>query len=84
MLKGFNSDLVIRGKSYHVQTEDWGTANPFLVSRVFSNGAVLRTIKISYQEALSTGPTQDQQALGLALRKQHQFIIDRIHSGDIK
>jgi hypothetical protein len=44
MVKGFNSDLVIRGKNYHVQTEDWGNANPFLVSRVFSNGAVLKNL----------------------------------------
>lgn len=83
MVKGFNSDLVIRGKNYHVQTEDWGNANPFLVSRVFANGAVLKTFKISYQEALSGGPVQDLQALSLALRKQHQTIIDRLHSGEI-
>lgn len=84
MVKGFNSDLSIRGKSYHVQTEDWGSANPFLVTRVFANGAVLKTIKISYTEALKGGPIQDSQALGLALRKQHQQIIDQLHSGNIK
>ncbi len=84
MVKGFNSDLSIRGKTYHVQTEDWGNANPFLVSRVFANGAVVKTIKISYVEALKGGPIQDHQALGLALRKQHQQIIEQLHSGSIK
>lgn len=83
MLKGFNSDLMIRGKNYHVQTEDWGNANPFLVSRVFANGAVLKTFKVSYQDALAGGPVQDAQALSLALRKQHQQIIDRLHTGEI-
>ena len=84
MVKGYNSDLQIRGKTYHVQTEDWGQANPFLVSRVFANGAVIKTIKTSYLDALRTGPIQDSQALGLALRKQHQDIIDQLHSGGIK
>lgn len=84
MLKGFNSDLNIRGKSYHVQTEDWGSANPYLVSRVFANGAVIKTIKTSYSEALKDGPIHDQQAVGMALRKQHQQIIDQLHSGVIR
>lgn len=84
MVKGFNSDLSIRGKTYHVQTEDWGSRNPFLVSRVFANGAVIKTIKTSYAEALKGGPVQDHQALGLALRKQHQQIIDQLHMGAIR
>lgn len=84
MVKGFNSDLNIRGRTYHVQTEDWGNANPFLVTRVFANGAVLKTIKVSYVDALKGGPVQDQQALGLALRKLHQQTIDQLHSGSIK
>ncbi|PWU22340.1 MAG: hypothetical protein C5B49_00870 [Bdellovibrio sp.] len=84
MVKGYNSDLNIRGKSYHVQTEDWGAANPFLVSRVFANGAVVKTVKTSYTEALRDGPVQDQQALGLALRKQHQNVIDQLHAGQIR
>lgn len=84
MVKGFNSDLSIRGKSYHVQTEDWGNANPYLVSRVFANGAVIKTIKTSYRDALRDGPVQDTQALGLALRKQHQEVIDLLHAGNIR
>lgn len=84
MVKGFNSDLQIRGKTYHVQTEDWGQQNPFLVSRIFANGAVVLTVKTPYFEALKTGPVQDSQALAIALRRQHQNMIEKLHAGEIQ
>lgn len=83
MHKGFNSDLQIRGKAYHVQTEDWGQQNPFLVSRIFANGAVVLTVKTPYNEALQGGPVRDSEALQMALRRQHQMMIEKLHSGEI-
>ncbi len=81
MTKGFNSDLSVRGKKYHIQTEDWGTQNPFIVSRIFCNGAVLKTIKISHDDALRGGPVNDKEAIGLALRRQHNQIMNDLLSG---
>lgn len=76
MLKGYNSDLSVRGKKYHVQTEDWGQNNPFLVSRVFCNGAVVKTVKTSYQEALAEGSIIETEAILQALQRQHRIVID--------
>jgi hypothetical protein len=78
MQKGFNSDITVRGKSYHIQTEDWGMQNPFLVSRIFCNGAVLKTIKTPYDSVLKLGSSQTQEAIKLALRRQHSTIIDTL------
>lgn len=83
MQKGFNSDINVKGKSYHVQTEDWGMQNPFLVSRIFHNGAVLKTIKIAYEQALQSGPRQDPEAIKLALKRQHHQVLDQLVSGQI-
>lgn len=83
MQKGFNSDIQVRGKTYHVQTEDWGTANPFLVSRVFVSGAVLKTVKTSYEQALQTETLKNLEAVKSALRKQHHRICDLIFQGEI-
>lgn len=83
MQKGFNSDITVRGKSYHVQTEDWGKDNPFLVSRIFSNGAVLKTIKVSHTEALKNGPANEVEALKVALKKQHHKVLDQLLSGQV-
>lgn len=83
MNKGFNSDLSVRGKKFHVQTEDWGQQNPFLVSRVFCNGAVVKTIKTSYKDALRGGPVSDFEAISHALRRQHHQIMDDLLAGTL-
>jgi len=87
MEKGFNSDIVYRGMDFHVQSEDWGMDNPFLVSRIYQNGAVIKSIKTSYTEVLGAGPTNrfriDTQAIRLALRDQHQKILDLLLSGHL-
>lgn len=80
MQKGFNSDITVRGQKYHIQTEDWGVQNPFLVSRIFCNGAVMKTIKTPYDSVLKLGSSQTQEAIKLALRRQHSTIIDTLMS----
>jgi hypothetical protein len=82
--KGFNTDIVVEGSKYHIQTEDWGHANPFLVTQIFRNGAVVKSIKTSYREVFVQSDYQGQQALRLAMREQHQKILDRLLSGQLE
>lgn len=81
MLRGHNSDINVKGRSYHVQTEDWGEQNPFLVSRIFSNGAVLKTYKIPYEQALKAASVRTADALKAALQRQHAQVIDALIEG---
>lgn len=83
MEKGFNSDVSWMGSQYHVQTEDWGSANPYLVSRVFQNGAVVKSIKTAYSEVLPHGPAAESKAIRLAMKIQHQQILDLLVSGQL-
>lgn len=83
MEKGFNSDVNWLGSQYHVQTEDWGYTNPYLVSRVFHNGAVVKSIKTSYLEVFSDGPSAESKAIRLAMKIQHQQILDLLLSGKL-
>lgn len=83
MEKGFNSDVAYLGSQYHVQTEDWGMNNPFLVSRVFRNGAVVKSIKTAYTEVLPAGPATESKAIRLAMKIQHQQILDLLLSGKL-
>lgn len=84
MEKGFNSDVNWKGRIFHVQTEDWGRANPYLVSRVFGDGAVLKTVKTSYEEIFSTGPAaMEATSIRLAMKIQHQQILDLLLSGQL-
>ncbi len=80
---GFNSDISLQGKSFHVQTEDWGFANPYFVSRVFSDGAVIKSIKVPYQDILPNGIRSSTQAIRLALNLQHKKILDLLLSGHL-
>jgi hypothetical protein len=84
MQKGYNSDIQVKGQSYHVQTEDWGDQNPFLVSRIFLNGAVIKTIKTSHQEALKQASIRTSDALQAALKLQHNRVLDQLFTGSFK
>ena len=84
MEKGFNSDVTLDGIGFHVQTEDWGRENPFLVSRIFRNGAVLKSIKTPYTEVLPQGNLADPSSVRLAMKVQHDSILDLLVSGQIK
>jgi hypothetical protein len=81
--KGFNSDVSWLGTEYHVQTEDWGPGNPYLVSRVFHNGAVKKSIKTSYTEVLPNGMGPESKNIRMAMKIQHQEILDLLLSGKL-
>lgn len=79
----FNSDVLFEGKSYHIQTEDWGEEKALIVSRIFVDGAVIRSFKVPYQEAVSTGQTKDKVPVKTAMNEQHQKIIDLLTTGQL-
>ena len=81
MQKGFNSDINVKGKSYHIQTEDWGHENPYIVTRIFCGGAVVNTIKKTYGELLNQFSIKSEVAIKSALRRQHADAIDDLVSG---
>ncbi len=83
MQKGFNSDVDYDGGNYHIQSEDWGFDNPFLVSRVYLNGAVVKNIKTSYRDILKPSSYKDPRAIRLALIAQHQHVLDQLVSGQL-
>ncbi|MDX9730635.1 MAG: hypothetical protein RBT63_02585 [Bdellovibrionales bacterium] len=86
MEKGFNSDLTVGGVIYHVQTEDWGFANPWLVTRVYKSGAVIDSIKTPYSEVLRNrnaflllrNKAAMSEALQQAMREQHEKIVNAL------
>ncbi len=81
--KGFNSNINVHNKKFHIQTEDWGFKNPYIVTRIFQRGSVVKSIKTSYKTAWLNKPSHYQQAIRLAIREQHQKILDQVLSGNI-
>ncbi len=86
MEKGFNSDLTLAGVAYHVQTEDWGFENPYLVTRVYKSGAVVESVKTPYADVLRNRNAfmllRDKSAMSEALREamraQHERTLNSL------
>jgi hypothetical protein len=76
-----NSDINTGSDAYHIQTEDWGIASPYIVSRIFKNGAVLKSIKTPYSDLIAA-PIWDKTAVEEAVKFQHDKILDMLLSGE--
>lgn len=83
MEAGLNSDIQVGGRHFHVQTEDWGWDNPFIVTKIFSQGAVVKSYKIPYQSLLKT-TFPSNQSIRTAIESQHKEILDRLISGQFE
>ena len=79
MITGFNTDIKHNDKVYHVQTEDKGTANPYIESLVYVGGEILASKKTSYAEQLKTGV--DDKWIGGLMEQQHRTMIAAIKRG---
>ena len=75
-----NSDINLGNDSFHVQTEDWGVASPYIVSRIYKNGAVLKSIKTPYSEIVDA-PIWDKNAVELAVKSQHDQLVEQLLTG---
>ena len=80
MLTGFNTDVDYEGRTYHVQTEDRGQANPMVESLVYSGGEIVTTRKSSYKD-LVEGEDFAAAELMQRMKVQHQELIQEIRSG---
>ena len=79
-VKGFNTDLVLNGSKFHVQSEDWGEDNPLLVTKVFCNGAVVESLKTPYDVKLyRRNYLNFGDAIQNDLKKQHFRILENLH-----
>ncbi len=81
MEKGLNSDIQVNGIRYHIQTEDWGPQHRLVVSQVFRQGAIVKSVRTSYDTLQLEGLKSDAHSLRLAIKEQHHEILDLLISG---
>ena len=79
MVPGFNTDFKYRGETYHVQTEDNGVANPFVVSLLYHKGAILASRRTPYHD-LAGKPGFEQELMGL-MKSQHKDLMRALLAG---
>lgn len=80
---GYNSDIIFKGKTYHVQTEDWGSAKACVVTRVYQSGTVVISIKTGYESLESESAATGRKAIQFGMRDQHQKVLDQLVSGTL-
>jgi hypothetical protein len=81
VLTGFNTDVEYDGVVYHVQTEDKGLQTPFILSLVYTGGAILASKRSPYDDLISRG--FDEEVLAQRLSRQHKLICAAVHAGRI-
>ncbi len=80
MVTGFNTDIKHGNVVYHVQTEPRKDAA--IETTVYMRGAVIHSLKTSYQELLNS-PDYSDEKLKRVLEGQHRQVIARIRAGEI-
>ncbi len=82
MIPGLNNNVTYGGIEYHVQTEDLGRENPYLLTLVFRAGAIIARQKVNYREALG-GEASEARVKGF-MDQQHQRVIQVILAGQLQ
>jgi hypothetical protein len=81
MITGCNTNVLYRGKQFHVQTEDSGRANPHIISHVYHGGTIIASEKSSY------GDRVDAEELDIKVRAkielQHNTMLKRLTGGEL-
>ena len=81
MLTGFNTDIDFDGVTYHVQTEDRGSANPLIESLVYVKGEILATRRTEYSDLLDAGA--EMPSIQILMERQHRNIVEAVRNGRI-
>lgn len=79
MLTGFNTDIDFEGVTYHVQTEDRGSANPLIESLVYVKGEILAARRTEYSDLLEAGA--EMPSIQILMERQHRDIVNAIRAG---
>lgn len=79
MLIGYNTNIPYKGRVYHVQTEDSGLNNPHIITLLYFQGAILRSVKTGYVHIVGSADFEEQ--LRNLMKHQHREMIRELITG---
>jgi hypothetical protein len=82
MASGFNTDVRVGDRVFHVQTEDRGPARPVIDTTVYQNGRVLHRRTSDYKHFADSSEF-DLEGLRFRVEEQHRAVIEDLRSGAI-
>ena len=79
MIPGYNHNIKYKGRVYHVQTEDNGRSNPYIVSHLFIGGNIIASKRTSY---LDISLNENAQSITRdMMQEQHKTMVKDLLSG---
>jgi hypothetical protein len=82
MSSGFNTDVRIGERVFHVQTEDRGPSHPVIDTVVYQHGRVVHRRASNYKhfaESAEFNPTELRERV----EEQHRVVIEDLHAGEL-
>ena len=80
MITGYNTDVRHGSRTFHVQTEDKGLANPKIETLIYVGGEILDSYRSSYED-LQAAATLIEPAVQTRMDEQHRAVIRDIKNG---
>lgn len=80
MLVGYNQNVNYKGVTFHVQTEDNGVKNPYIVTHVFISGNIIATKKTSYMDIVKIENLE--KVLRELMEEQQKEMVQKILNGE--
>ena len=79
MLGGFNTNIRHEGRTFHVQTEDSGHANPKIITLLYEGGVILTSKKSSYEDKVSAENLES--VVKESMEEQHGEMVQALKAG---
>lgn len=80
MLVGYNQNINYKGVTFHVQTEDNGVKNPYIITHVFISGNIIATKKTSYMDIVKIENLE--KILRELMEEQQKEMVQKIQNGE--
>ena len=82
MSSGFNTDVRVDDRVFHVQTEDRGPSHPQIDTVVYQNGRILHRRSSSYEHFVGSADFTPQ-GLRDRVEEQHRQVIEDLRDGSL-
>lgn len=82
MSSGFNTDVRVGQRVYHVQTEDRGPNRPLIDTVVYQNGRVTHRRRYDYEHFVASAEFSPQ-GLRERVEEQHRCVIEDLRAGNL-
>lgn len=81
MIGGYNTNVKYKGRTFHVQTEDSGHANPKIITLLYEGGVILTSKKSSYEDRVSADNLED--VVKELMEEQHSAMVQSLKGGSL-